>query len=270
MSGGFVDVKAAMAAIHDWIAASGAGTKSLAPWPDSGSGGTPNMKRFRALRPLLERHDPGPMLAFLAAEEKAGHCYSEPFSSSHGQLHVGAMGAAIRAAQILRQDALIEASTRWWQREFKLCRLLDTHATGLVDSGCWGPGARDKNPVALTGNNKGRDLAYLVARGGKLRAGQAADKGNVGAYALSLLPKSVLPSLLQEPASFVLVNELRVARRGHGGSDYCAWFPNGLDALDAALAAGVWDSAPWISATVDAGVEAKIAECGAPVVVPGV
>lgn len=266
MSGGFVDVKAALASIHDQLA----GAKTFTPWPDSGSGGTPNMKRLRALRPLLEHGDPAPMLAFLASEELTGHCFSEPFSSSHGQLHVGAMGAATWYESKHPDIRLYGACVRWWQREFQLCRLLDTQGRGLVDGGSWGPGARDKDPVALVGNNKGRDLAYLVARGGKLREGQAADKGNSGAYALSLLPKSELAVLLQWPAELKLVNELRVARRGKSGSDYVAWFPSGLNALDAALAAGVWDGEIWISATVDAGVKAKITECGPPIVVPGV
>lgn len=240
----------------------------LAALKDSGSGGTPNMRFFRALWAYIGQGLVAPLLAFLAQQEAEGHCLAEPFSASHGHMHVACAGVALWWA-VKRGDAeLVAALTRWWQREFRLCQLMPGNGT----SGPWGPGARDKDAApggAWAGSNQGRSTAYRVALGAKMVG--AKQKGNVGALALSTLSPNVRAELLMLPKEFVLVGELRVAYRGSvGPRDYIGWFPDGLPAgiYDPALSAGVWDGKTFISETVDQAALGRIALCGPLVVIP--
>jgi hypothetical protein len=297
VKGGFVDVKPAMQALLDFV-----NGKPLAKLGDSGSGGTPNMRFFRALWAYLANGMVAPLLAFLQQQEEEGHCLAEPFSASHGHMHCACAGVALwwatwtpkggggRGPRPAQEAELVAALTRWWQREFRLCELMPGTAAAATAkaSGPWGPGARDKDAApnhGWAGSNEGRSIAYKVVQGGKLSGGK--DKGNVGALALSKLSTNVRAELLFLPRDFVLAGELRVAEQLLRSTiqgerveipavapltmtmgDYIGWFPNGLPVFDAALAAGVWDGKVFISEQVDQAALDRIALCGPPVVIP--
>jgi len=246
--------------------------------PNGGwTGGTPNMRRLERTLRGVDWDEWQGLLGFLKLEEADGFELQEPFPGTHDHLNYGAAGVGLKVAHDRGNKPLVAALVRWFQKAFHLCRLMDAGKIGKVDVGPWGPGARASDGGPLQGSNMGRTLAYRVAQGQKVRPKQLADKGNVGALALSLLPRDLLASLLEEPAEFRLCSELRVARRQNKfgtmatpmPGDYVAWYPNGIaGAVDVALSAWVWDGKLGIAR--DANVMGMVSLFGAPVVIPGV
>lgn len=266
-------VKQAQQHLHDTLLAPSLKSFDATPTTrnDAWPGGTPNMHRTGQVLLYVDRDLDAGLLAFLDHEATSGGFeLNEPFPATHDHLNYGAMGVTLKVAIDRRNAEITDAVTSWFRHAFYLCRLLDA----TPKYGPWGPGARASDGGPLQGSNMGRTLAFNAAYGAKMRPKQAADKGNTGALAISMLPDVVRRTLTADGSDLKLAVELHVAsrdRRFHGAGDYVAWFPQPIPgALDVAVAAGVWDSKPWASRDVDAAVEARIAECGDPVVVPGV
>lgn len=260
-----LDVHAAMDIFHAWTVNHGKrpehGPARLLPRPflkDEFGGKSENMKLARATLNGLEWNDWTNLETILKRYVVDGHQGDEIFPASHDQInHTSAATALLAAPNTGLTDLLIE----WHQRQFHLCRLLDT--APLKDArgrpvGPWGPGARaDKT---LYGNNGGRTLAYLAAQGQAIRPAQLADRSNTGALAIKALPDSLRARLLETPKTPVLSRKIHIGRRLDNRQDYIAWFTDAPDSYVAV--AGVWDGKPFASRSFgfDDDME-KISEC---------
>jgi len=241
-----LDVHGAMEVFHAWAQNGGnrpAGKSALSrilsePFPLGQFGGkSENMKLARGVLNGLEWNDWRNLETILRRYATIGHQGGEIFPASHDQINHASVGVALLVAYNNDMSTLEDLLIEWHQRQFRLCRLLDT--SPLKDAkgrpvGPWGPGARaDKT---IYGNNGGRTLAYMAAQGQMPRAAQLADRSNAGALAIKMMSASLRNRLLEIPKSLVLSLKLHI---GQGeDQDYIAWFDQAPN--DYVAVAGVW------------------------------
>lgn len=265
-----LDVHAALDIFHAWASNGGKrpenGPARLLPEPFAKGqfgGKSENMRVSRGVLNWFEWDDPTNLEMLLRQYAISGHEGDEIFPASHDQITHGALGVALLVARVRRNSILTDLLIEWHQRQFHLCRLLDT--SPLKDAkghpiGPWGPGARaDKKPY---GNNGGRTLAYFAAQGQSLRPEQLADRSNAGALAIKSLPSQLRAKLLEVPETLVLERKLHIAQHvdsDTAATDYVAWFPSAP--ADYVAAAGVWHGKPFASRVLGPDDEAKIHEC---------
>lgn len=270
-----LDVHAAMDIFHAWARNGGKRPENgparllLEPFAKGQFGGkSENMRVSRGVLNWFEWDDPTNLEMLLKQYAISGHEGDEIFPASHDQITHGALGTALLVAQVRKNSTLIDLLIEWHQRQFHLCRLLDT--SPLKDAkgrliGPWGPGARaDKIPY---GSNGGRTLAYFAAQGQSLRPAQLTDRSNAGALAIKSL--SVLRSrLLEVPETLILERKLHIAQHvdsDTAATDYVAWFPKAP--ADYVAVAGVWNGKPFASRVFGSDDEAKIKDCKSTVIV---
>lgn len=221
------------------------------PFPPGEFGGkSENMKLARAVLNGLEWDDWRNLETILGRYAVLGHQGEEIFPASHDQINHASAGTALLVAHNRSMSTLEDLLVAWHQRQFHLCRRLDT--APLKDAkgrpvGPWGPGARaDK---AVYGNNGGRTLAYLTAQGQRPRAAQLADRSNTGALAITKMPVGLRAQLLETPNTLVLALKIHIGRRaGNERTDYVAWFED--VSADYVAVAGVWDGKSFASRTL--------------------
>jgi hypothetical protein len=230
------------------------------PAGDFGAG-SPNQKLMFAVMcyvfalfnelPRLAQHR-ALLLEFLRLETLC-HGHNEPLTASHGQIWIGGMGFALWAAVQNQDSIVIDRVIAWLRPEYALWSLC------ADDNGVWAPGGRGRGRRGdLIGDNSGRDKAFDVIRGARVRVGR--DKFNLGARALQALPESILERIRAEPSEDLppMISGLHIRR----GSDWhAAWFDDPLGTLEPAHMAGSDAGERWVLERVDdekiAAIEAR-------------
>lgn len=185
-------------------------------------------------------------LMLLLDRELVAHSGDEPLSASHNQLHVGAMGAALKECLIQGDHEAAQRIIAWFRIEYAIYRTCE-HGQP------WLPGGR-----GFLGTGKARRMIGINPTRIKVVAavetGKVAGKVNqydMGAHCLATLPGAIREAIREWPQAFPPMWAEFHARRYADGRFYAFFGAEPAKWKDAVRSAGHDGTELWISQGVD-------------------
>lgn len=226
-------------------------------------GGSPNMKLLFAL--CLWVSDPSNpvhrkrLLVFLR-REKTCFGQSEPTSSSHMQLWLGAMGTILYLAERRHDQEFFELAAWWLSVHYAINAVCESNGDMWCAGGRgFGGKGKDRRPV---GSNQTASETWAAITSGKspkiLTNGGLPNRSHLGAILVARGSEEARARIRQRPEPMPPMAGALHARRFEDG-DFFAFYESLDRVYDPVLSAGVLGGKRWISAVID---HEKIAEYG--------